>query len=193
MAAPETPVTKQGGEQCPTDGRSRRCQHTTWSRRKARRARRQEVRALRWLPEEVEVPLLGIAETARKGLMARCVHVGLVLLQATLENEMTALVGPKRKHRAARQGYRHGLEPGWAVTGGRKVRLERPRLRRKATAEVRLESYAWAQQEDSLNQAVLARRLHGVATRAYAATLEDTGEVEAFGTSKDRAGQRFIR
>ncbi|CAF0705088.1 IS256 family transposase [Candidatus Methylacidithermus pantelleriae] len=134
-----------------------------------------------------------IAEAARKGLMVLCVQVGLAVLQATMENEVTGLVGPKGKHRAHRQACRHGYEPGWAVMAGCKVRLERPRVRRKGGGEIRLESYAWAQQEDSLNEAVLARLLHGVATRSYAATLEDVGEVESFGTSKSRVGARFIR
>jgi len=167
--------------------------HVVTPEGKVQQASRQEVRALRWLPEQVEIPLRRIAEAARKGLMALCVQVGLAMLQATMENEVTELVGPKGKHRADRQAYRHGHEPGWAIIAGRKVRLERPRVRRKGGGEIHLESYAWAQQEDSLNESVLARLLHGVATRSYAATLEDVGEVEAFGTSKSRVGARFIR
>ncbi|WRP15915.1 IS256 family transposase [Geochorda subterranea] len=113
-------------------------------------------------------------------------------MQATM-NEVAQRVGLRGKHQAGRQAYRHGWEPGWVVIGGCKVHVKRPRVRQKASGEVRLESYAWAQQENRLDEAVLARMLHGVATRSYAATLEDVGEVEAFGTSKSRVGQRFIR
>ncbi len=134
-----------------------------------------------------------IAEAARKGLLSLSIQVGLAVLQATMENEVAERVGPKGKHRADRQAYRHGHEEGWAVIGGRKVRLQRPRVRRKGGGEVRPESYAWAQQEENLNEAVLARLLHGISTRSYAATLEDVGEVETFGTSKSRVGQRFLR
>ncbi|MEW6045432.1 MAG: transposase [Bacillota bacterium] len=166
--------------------------HVVTPEGKVCKANRQEVRSLRWLPDKVEIPLRRIAGVAQKGLMALSVQVGLAMLQATMENEVAEGVGPKGKHRADRQAYRHGHERGRAVIGGRKVRLQRPRVHRKG-GEIRLESYAWAQQEDSLNEAVLARMLHGVPTRSYAATLEDVGEVEAFGTSKSRVGQRFIR
>jgi len=68
--------------------------HVVTPEGKVQQASRQEVRALRWLPEQVEIPLRRIAEAARKGLMALCVQVGLAMLQATMENEVTELVGP---------------------------------------------------------------------------------------------------
>ncbi len=117
--------------------------HVVTPEGKVQKTRRQEVRALRWLPENVEVPLRHIGEAARKGLLALSIQVGLAVLQATMENEVAERVGPEGKHRPDRQAYRHGHEPGWAVIGGRKVRLQRPRVRGKGGGEIRLESYEW--------------------------------------------------
>ena len=61
--------------------------HVVTPEGKVRQASRQEVRALRWLPEKVEIPLRRTAETARKGLMALCVNVN-----------------PKGDHRANQNG-----------------------------------------------------------------------------------------
>ena len=73
-----------------------------------------------------------------------------------MESEVAERVGPRVKHRADRQACRGGHEPGWPVIGGRKVRSERPHVLGRA-GRSRLESYALAQQEDSPNEAELAR------------------------------------
>ena len=99
-----------------------------------------------------------------RGLDELSMQVGLVVLAAMMEEEVTALVGPKGEHlpKQERTCYRHSYEPGWVTMAGRKVHVERSRVRSKsAKGEMQLDTYIWAQQEDSISEAVLARILNG--------------------------------
>ena len=47
------------------------------------------------LPEQIQLPLAGIAGDAKEGLLALAVRVGLAVLQETVECEVDRVVGPK--------------------------------------------------------------------------------------------------
>jgi putative transposase len=78
------------------------------------------------LPERVTVALAG---AAREGLLALAVGTGLQVLQVMLGEDVDRLVGPKGRHQPDRAAVRHGTQPGRITLGGRRVRVERPRVR----------------------------------------------------------------
>lgn len=146
-----------------------------------------------WLPQQVQVSLHELMESAKKGLLALAVAVGLDVLSAMMEAEVTALVGPKSKHNPDRKAYRHGSEEGRVVLGGRKVPVQRPRVRTKDGQEIRLESYEAFQDEQLLTEAALERMLHGLSTRRYRYGLEPVGdEVPAVAASKSSVSRHFV-
>ncbi|MGH9072096.1 MAG: IS256 family transposase, partial [Acidimicrobiales bacterium] len=49
------------------------------------------------LPTSVTLALTDLAETAREGLLALAVGTGLQVMQVMMEDEVTALAGPKGK------------------------------------------------------------------------------------------------
>jgi transposase-like protein len=124
------------------------------------------------------------------------VGVGLAVLAELMEEEVTEAVGPRGKHRAARSAYRHGLEPGEVTLGGRRLSVERPRVRAKdGSGEVELRSYRHFADADPFTRVVLERMLAGVSCRRYARTQEPVGsEVEkrARSTSKSAISRRLI-
>jgi putative transposase len=124
------------------------------------------------------------------------VGVGLGVLAELLEEEVVEVVGPKGQHEPARTAVRHGHESGEVTLGGRRVGIERPRVRSvDGRSEVRLRTYEYFADRDRLSRAVLERMLAGVSTRRYRRTQEPVGaEVEqaARSTSRSSVSRTFI-
>ena len=81
------------------------------------------------VPEQVSIALAEIAESAKEGLLALAVGAGLQVLQTLMEESVDALAGPKGKHDPDRTAVRHGHEQGSVTLGGRRVAVQRPRVR----------------------------------------------------------------
>jgi putative transposase len=150
----------------------------------------------RVLPERVQEALGQLVGAAKEGLLALSVGVGLGVLAELLEEEVDEVVGPKGRHNAQRRAVRHGHESGEVTLGGRRVQVERPRVRSAdGSEEVRLASYEHFASRDALARVVMERMLASVSTRRYARTGEPVGsEVEAKqrSTSKSSVSRTFI-
>src|SRR2546427_4917184 len=81
------------------------------------------------LPVRVQEALGELAAAAREGLLALSVGVGLGVLAELMEEEVVEVVGAKGKHDPDRTAVRHGREAGEVTLGGRRVGVERPRVR----------------------------------------------------------------
>jgi putative transposase len=57
------------------------------------------------------------------------VGAGLHVLQTLMEESITQLAGPKGKHNPDRTAVRHRHEQGSVTVGGRRVAVQRPRVR----------------------------------------------------------------
>jgi transposase-like protein len=148
------------------------------------------------LPPRVQEALGQLVGSAKEGLLALSVGVGLGVLAELLEEEVVDVVGAKGKHDPDRVAVRHGHESGEVTLGGRRVGVERPRVRSAdGDAEVRLQTYEYFADRDPLTKAVLERMLAGVSTRRYRRTQEPVGtEVEqaARSTSKSSVSRTFV-
>ena len=148
------------------------------------------------LPARVQEALGQLVGSAKEGLLALSVGVGLGVLAELLEEEVVEVVGPKGRHNPERSAVRHGHESGEVTLGGRRVEVERPRVRSAdGSAEVRLVSYEHFADRDPLARVVLERMLAGVSTRRYQRTQEPVGsEVEraARSTSKSSLSRTFV-
>ncbi len=120
------------------------------------------------------------------------VRSGLRVLDAMLEEDRTALCGPRYAHQATRSAARAGTVPSEVVLGGRKITVARPRVR-AAGREVPLPTFQTLAQEDPLNRRVVEQMLVGVATRQDARSLEPVpAGVVSRGTSKSSVSRRFV-
>lgn len=145
------------------------------------------------LPERVTIALRELAGTAKEGLLAFSVGIGLAVLNELFEAEVSRLAGPKGKHDPDRRAYRHGHEPRQVTLGGRRVPVNKPRVRSLAEEELELRTFRTFATRDLLNEAALGRMLAGLSTRRYSAGLEPVGQVEARATSKSAISHRFIQ
>ena len=148
------------------------------------------------LPPRVQEALGELVGVAQEGLLALSVGVGLGVLAELMEEEVTEAVGPRGRHDPNRSAVRHGHEPGEVTLGGRRVGVERPRVRSADGAqELELEVYRHFAGRDPLSRIVLERMLAGVSCRRYGRTQEPLGlevEAEARGVSKSSISRTFI-
>lgn len=144
------------------------------------------------VPDRVQVALGEIAASAKEGLLAVSVGIGLQVLDLMFAEELTSVVGPKGRHDARRTAVRHGSGKGQVVLGGRKVRITRPRARKADRGEVELATYRCFQDPELLSELAYSRMVAGVSTRRYPAALEPVGEVDATGTSRSAVSRRFV-
>ena len=148
------------------------------------------------LPARVQEALGELVGAAKEGLLALSVGVGLGVMAELLEEEVTEVVGPKGKHDPERSAVRHGHEAGEVTLGGRRVAVERPRVRTAdGSQEVRLETYRHFADRDPLTRLVLEQMLAGISTRRFERTREPVGpdvEAQARSVSKSAVSREFV-
>jgi putative transposase len=148
------------------------------------------------VPERVSVALDELAGELREGLLAFAVGTGLQVMAAIMEEDVTAVCGPKGRHNAERIGMRHGHERGSVSLGGRRVPVTRPRIRAAdGSGELPVASYELFSGTEVLGRMALERMLSGLSTRRYPAGLEPVGtrtEKTATATSRSAVSRRFV-
>jgi transposase-like protein len=148
------------------------------------------------VPERVSVALDELAGELREGLLAFAVGTGLQVMAALMDEDVIAVCGPKGRHDADRVGVRHGHERGSVSLGGRRIRVERPRMRAAdGSGELPVASYELFSGTEVLGRMALERMLSGLSTRRYPVGLEPVGtrtEQTATATSRSAVSRRFV-
>ena len=117
------------------------------------------------------MPMVAGMAATKQDLMSWVQDVGLEALKKMFEADAIVLAGPKGKHSKDRLNHRWGTTNTELPFGGRRIGLERPRVRSKSGQELTLPSVARFQAEDPLPERVLNQLVLGVSTRGYAASL----------------------
>jgi putative transposase len=79
-------------------------------------------------PGQRHLPLVDLLVDTRAELLELAVRSGLKVLTTMLEDDRTAICGPRYRHQPARTASRAGTVPSEVVLGGRKVSIRRPRV-----------------------------------------------------------------
>ncbi len=149
------------------------------------------------LSPRVQEALGELVGVAQEGLLALSVGLGLGVLAELMEEEVTEVVGEKGRHDPECIAVRHGREAGEVTLGGRRVGVERPRVRAAdGTGEVGLGVYCHFADRDPLSRVDLERMLAAASCRRYGRTGEPVGtEVDkvARGISKSAISRTFIK
>jgi putative transposase len=143
------------------------------------------------LPDQVTIALKDLAGAAKEGLLALSVGVGLAVVQELFQEEVDRLVGPRGRHDPDRTANRHGEERRQLTLGGRRVDVNKPRVRTTDGKELPLRTYGAFAGRDLLTEAALGRMLAGLSSRRYEASLEPVGPVKGRATSAAAVSRRF--
>jgi putative transposase len=148
------------------------------------------------MPEHVSVAMAEIAGSVQEGLLALAVGAGLQVVAALMQADVTALAGVKGKHDIDRTAVRHGHQYGSVTLGGRRVPVERPRVRAAdGSGELPVPSYELFSSTEILGRMAMEKMLAGLSTRRYPVGLEPVGEQVvqvATSTSKSAVSRRFV-
>jgi putative transposase len=117
-------------------------------------------------------------------------QAGLQILRAILENEVAHRVGPPHRPNPSAGCVRWGKQPGYVVFAGKKIPLERPRVRTREGQEVELESYGQLQQDGKLQRAVQEGVVAGLSTRNYGRAVDRV--LEGYGIAKSSVSRQFV-
>ena len=147
-----------------------------------------------------ETPGSGVGSSPREGvvdprrtLLQVVLAQGFLSVKEILEADREELCGPPRRWQAERQAYRHGYDEGQLVLGGRKVRVQKPRVRRVGGKEIPLPSWQQFASEDSLRHRVLEQVAAGVSARDYGRTLDEVpAELGATIPSRSSVSRRLV-
>jgi len=149
------------------------------------------------VPEQVSVAMEAIAADMREGLLALAVGAGLQVMAQLMEADVTAVCGPKGKHDPDRAATRHGTEAGSVTLGGRRVPVQRPRMRTAdGSGEVPVPAYELFSSTELLGKMAMEKMLAGLSTRRYPVGLEPVGqrvEQTSRSTSKSAVSRRFVK
>jgi putative transposase len=148
------------------------------------------------VPETVSVALAELAGQMREGLLALAVGAGLQVMAAIMEEDVTAVCGPKGYQDPERTATRHGHGPGSVTLGGRRVPVARPRMRAvDGSGELPVPAYELFSGTEVMGRMAMERMLAGLSTRRYGVGLEPVGtdiEQVATATSRSAVSRRFV-
>jgi transposase-like protein len=111
------------------------------------------------------LPLVDLLVDTKTELLELALRSGLKVFTTTmLEEDRTAICGPRYAHEPERPASRAGTTRREVVLGGRKVTIQRPRVRTTA-GEVPLPTFQTMAATDPLDRRVVEQMVVGVATR----------------------------
>ena len=84
---------------------------------------------------QIDLPITELLNI-RHDIEEFCTYLGLKVMSAFMEHEAQQKTGPWGRQTI----YRHGRQKGYVIYDGRKLPIERPRLRNERKEEVPLES-----------------------------------------------------
>ena len=134
---------------------------------------------------EAQLPLSELIAGVAQDIEAFAAELGLTIIQKVLEAEVQQKVGRWGQQPACR----HGHQPGYVIYGGRKVRLERPRLRSREDKEVPLASYQAFQKNGKLQRAVERQLSRQCSTRDYEGAIESC--LEGYGIKRSSVSRHW--
>ena len=115
-------------------------------------------------------------------------EAGLLIMKALIDEEVEQLAGRRHERLADRTATRWGTEDGFVVFDGKKVPLERPRVRSSDGVEIPLDRYRMFQGE-RMESSVSKRVLRGVSTRNYEGVIDDL--CDGYGVEKSSVSRHW--
>ena len=116
-------------------------------------------------------------------------QAGLLMMKAMIDEEVEQLAGQRYTHNGQRLAFRWGSEEGSVIFAGRKVALERPRIRSKDGQEMPLRRYQAFQDDRRMQQAVAERVVRRVSTRDYEGVIDDI--CDGYGIDKSSVSRQW--
>jgi putative transposase len=139
------------------------------------------------------LPMLDLITGAEAAVDEVIDVMGRATIEAILLMSAETVAGPRHPGKAAGHVRRHGRQWGVVTLSERRLRVEKPRLRRKGGglgAEEAIPAYEALQRDSRLGARILEILMAGVSTRQYRTVLP--AMAETVGVSKSSVSREFI-
>jgi len=134
---------------------------------------------------EAQLPMEELMAGARADIETFAAELGLSIIQSVMAAEIRQKAGPW----GGQSMHRHGRQAGYVIYGGRKVSLERPRLRSRENKEVPLASYQAFQKDGKMQQAVARQLTRQCSSRDYEGAIE--GCLKGYGIKRSSVSRHW--
>jgi transposase-like protein len=134
---------------------------------------------------EAQLPMSELIAEVAADIEAFAAELGLTIIKKVMEAEVQQKLGRWGQQPVCR----HGHQPGYVIFGGRKVTLERPRLRSREDKEVGLASYQAFQRDGKLQQAVARQLTRQCSSRDYEGAIE--GCLKGYGIKRSSVSRHW--
>ncbi len=116
---------------------------------------------------------------------------GMKIIQQIIQDDVRQLAGEQRYARDGKEGQLWGSQPGWIAFAGRKVTVDKPRIRSKEKGrEIKLPKYERLQNGPRLDQAMMDQITLGLSMRNYEHSIEAL--CEGYGIKKSSVSRHFV-
>ncbi len=139
---------------------------------------------------ELPVSLAEVIEGVGEEIERLAGAAGMLIMREVMGAEVESLTGPKGRHDPQRAAFRWGRQAGYAVLGGVKVGLDRPRVRHRDGHEVPLHSYERFQSPPRRRRSMVKKLIAGISTRKYEQAVEDFAD--GYGISKSAVSRELV-
>ena len=142
---------------------------------------------------QVILPMVELIEECKIAVDDLLEVLGRSTLEAVLAISAAGVAGEAHRGRRGGEIVRHGVQDGVVSLSNRKMRVSRPRLRKKAGgvgSEVAIPAYDSMRDDSRLSQKIWDTMMRGVSTRNYASILPDA--CEAVGVSRSSISREFV-
>lgn len=139
------------------------------------------------------LPLVGLIESSKMAVDELIDRVGRASIEAVLLLSAQGLAGEKRQGSKGGEVLWYGSQPGTVPLAERRVRVSKPRLRKKGQGkggEVEIPAYEAMNAPGGPGKRMLEILMRGVSTRDYAHVLPELAET--VGVSKSAVSREFI-
>jgi len=134
---------------------------------------------------QMDLPMAELIAGVREDIEALAAQIGLTIMKAVMNREVESELGQWGRQKA----YRHGQQQGYIVYGGRKVAVQRPRMRNKDNQEVALKSYQAFQSDGRMQRAVARKLMRQCSSRNYEGALEEC--LDGYGIKRSSVSRHF--
>lgn len=141
------------------------------------------------------LPMVELIEHSQEAVDELIDVTGRAAIEAVLALSARGVAGPKHPGKEAGSVRWHGRQPGLVSLSDRKIRVSKPRLRRKGHGEdlggeVEVPAYAALRQRSDLRNRMLQILMWGVSTRNYEAVVPEMADT--VGVSKSSVSREVI-
>jgi len=139
------------------------------------------------------LPMVELIEQSRMAVDELIDVVGRATVETVLKLSAAGVAGPKHPGRAAGDTRWHGNQEGTVTLSNRKIRVNKPRMRRKGKGEdgeIPVPAYEAMRDDEALGDRMLDILMRGVSTRNYEGVIGEMADT--VGVKKSSVSRRFI-